>query len=164
MFSKKNNSNKLDAEQCEMYEYARQRAKQKKRLFKHFVALLVGSVVLIIINVVLGYREDFTPLGYNWFLWVVLLWAVILLIHTINVFIIDKFMGKEWQQQQLDKLVKKQKDKIIEMQKKVEKDYPTPSEKKNPVNPEKHNPQPPQEKNPTPTRISENDPRNPEKP
>lgn len=165
MFSRKKNSPKLDAEQREIYEYARRRAKQKKRLFQHFIAFLVGSVILIILNVFVGYREEFTPLGYDWFLWVVFIWAVILLIHAINVFIVDKFMGKEWQNRQLEKLVQKQKDKIIEMQKKVEREHPTPSpsEKKNPVNPEKQGPLPPKEKNPTPTRISENDPRNPDK-
>ncbi len=126
MFSKKKNTSKIDYEQRELYENARRRAKQKKRLFQHFVFFLVGSVFLIILNVVIGFKEEFKPLGYNWFLWVVLLWALLFTIHLLNVFIISSFMGKEWEAKEVDKLVKKQKARIDQLQKKVEKDHPIP--------------------------------------
>ena len=127
MFSKKKNPSKLDTEQRELYENARRRARQKKRLFQHFVIFLVGAVLLIIINVVIGYREDFMPLGYNWFVWAILLWTFFFLIHLINVFVTSAFMGKEWEQKQLDRLVKKQKERIAELQQKVERDHPLPN-------------------------------------
>ena len=37
-------------EQHELYENARYRIKQKKRLYFHFIVFLVGSVFLIILN------------------------------------------------------------------------------------------------------------------
>jgi uncharacterized protein YhhL (DUF1145 family) len=91
------------------------------------VIFLVGAVLLIILNVVIGYRQDFTPLGYDWFVLVILIWTFFFLIHLINVFVTDSFMGKQWEQRQLEKLVKKQKDRIAELQKKVDLNYPLPS-------------------------------------
>lgn len=126
MFSKKKNESKIDYEQRELYENARKRAKQKKRLFQHFVVFLIGAVFLIVLNVVIGYKEDFKPLGYNWFVWAVLLWALLFLIHFFNVFIVNSFMGKDWEAKQVDKLVKLQKEKIARLKEKVEKEHPTP--------------------------------------
>lgn len=130
MFSKKKNKAKMDAEERELYENARKRTVQKKRLFQHFIIFLVGAVLLIVLNVVIGYKENFMPLGYNWFVWAILLWAFIFLIHLLNVFVTNKFMGKEWQDRQMTKLVEKQKKKIAEMRKQVEKDFPAEAPKK----------------------------------
>lgn len=126
MFSKKKNSSKLETEQRELYETARRRTVQKRRLFQHFVIFLVGAILLIILNVVIGYRQDFTPLGYDWFVLAILIWTFFFLIHLINVFVTDSFMGKKWEQRQLEKLVRKQKDRIAELQKKVDLNYPLP--------------------------------------
>ncbi|SKB75407.1 2TM domain-containing protein [Salegentibacter holothuriorum] len=127
MFSKKKNTSKLDAEQRELYENARKRTLQKKRLFQHFIIFLIGAVFFIVLNVVIGYQEHFMPLGYNWFVWAILIWAFILLAHIFNVFITNKFLGKEWQDKQMTKLVQKQKEKIAKMQTQVEKDFPANS-------------------------------------
>ena len=146
MFSKKKNTSKIDYEQRELYENARKRAKQKKRLFQHFVIFLIGAVFLIILNVVIGYQEDFKPLGYNWFVWAVLLWTLIFLVHFFNVFIVNSFMGKEWEAKQVDKLVKKQKEKIEQLEKDVERRHPEPSQRnyKEPKEPTRRiNPQDP---------------------
>ena len=129
MFSKKKNTSKIDYEQRELYENARKRARQKKRLFQHFVVFLIGAVFLIVLNVVIGYQEDFKPLGYNWFVWAVLLWTLLFLIHFFNVFIVNSFMGKDWEAKQVDKLVKKQKEKIAQLQKQVERDHPAPEKR-----------------------------------
>ncbi len=129
MFSKKKNPSKLDAEQRELYENARKRTLEKRRLFQHFVIFLIGAVFLIVLNVVIGYKETFKPFGYNWFVWVILLWTLIFLIHFFNVFVVNSFMGKEWESRQMDKLVAKQKEKIAHLQQKVEKEHPLPSEK-----------------------------------
>lgn len=126
MFSKKKNKSKIDYEQKELYEYARSRTRQKKNLFRHFVIYLIGAVFLIVLNVVIGYQEDFKPLGYNWFVWAVLLWTLIFLVHFFNVFIVNSFMGKDWETKQVDRLVKKQKEKIAKLQERVERDHPLP--------------------------------------
>lgn len=154
MFSKKKNTSKLDTEQREMYEYARKRALQKRRLFQHFVVFLVGAVLLIVINVVIGFREDLKPLGYDWFVWAILIWTFFFFIHMLNVLVIDSFMGKEWEQRQLERLVRKQRERIEEMQKKVEKEHPEPKKKEGSKILE----------DPAPIRIQEKDPRNPNRP
>jgi hypothetical protein len=127
MFSKKKNTSKLETDQRELYETARRRTVQKRRLFQHFVIFLVGAVLLIILNVVIGYRQDIKPLGYDWFVLAILIWTFFFLVHLINVFVTDSFMGKKWEQRQLEKLVRKQKDRIAELQKKVDLNHPLPS-------------------------------------
>lgn len=141
MFSKKKNPSQLDPDTRQLYENARARARQKKRLFQHFVVFLVGAVLLIVVNVVIGYQEDFMPLGYNWFVWAILLWTFFFLIHVINVWVTSSFMGKEWEQKQLEKLVGKQKKRIAELQQKVNSDYPMPKDSPDPIIIEKNKPQ-----------------------
>lgn len=127
MFSKKKNTSKMDAEQRELYENARKRTLQKKRLFQHFIVFLGASILAIILNAVIGFKEEYQPLGYYWFVWIVLIWGFIFLIHFFNVLLVNTFMGKEWQAKQIEKLVAKQKEKIAKLQQQVEKDHPLPN-------------------------------------
>lgn len=140
MFSKKKNTSNLDAEQRQLFENARARALQKRRLFQHFVIFLVGAVLLIVLNVGIGYQENFMPLGYNWFVWAILIWSFFFFIHVINVWVTSNFMGKEWEQKQLEKLVAKQKARIAELQQKVERDYPLENNSRNTVHTDKTEP------------------------
>lgn len=119
MFSKPKNTSEIDLEQHELLEDAQLRIKQKKRLYLHFVIFLVGSVFLILINKILKYGAD-----YNWFIWAITLWAFLFVIHVINVFVTQKFMGKDWERKQREKLVLKQKKKIATLQKEIETDFP----------------------------------------
>lgn len=119
MFSKNKNKQELDLEQHELLENAQTRIKQKKRLYVHFVIFLIGSVFLIFINKVLNYWET-----YDWFIWAITLWAFLFVIHLVNVFVTQKFMGREWERSQREKLVKKQRQRIAEIQKEIETDFP----------------------------------------
>lgn len=125
MFSKTKKKDRIDAEQREQYEYARRRIKQKKNLMRHFILFLVGSIILIIINPVLGYGNE--TLIKDWFVWAILIWTFIFLIHLFNVFVMNKFMGKEWEDQQLEKLKVKQAEKIAELQRKVDNELKLPN-------------------------------------
>ncbi|WP_417885898.1 2TM domain-containing protein [Zunongwangia sp.] len=127
MFSKKKNTTKLDAEQRELYENARKRTLQKKRLFQHFIVFLVISILAIILNVVIGFKENLLILGYNWFVWVIFILGAIFLVHFFNVFLVNTFMGKEWQAKHIEKLVAKQNEKIAKLQQKVAQDHPLPN-------------------------------------
>ena len=82
----------MNNEQHELYENARNRIKQKKRLYFHFVVFLIGSVFLIIINKVLNVGEQ-----YDWFVWAILIWFFLWILHFVNVFFTHPFMGKEWE-------------------------------------------------------------------
>lgn len=129
MFSKSNKSDKNSSEEREQYDYARRRIKQKKRLMQHFIFFLVGSLLLVIINPILGIGRDFVV--KNWFVWAILLWSFVFLVHAFNVLFRGKFMGKEWEDRQLEKLKNKQLDRIRELQEQVDTEYPLPQVKKN---------------------------------
>ena len=142
MFSKTKKTERIDSEQREQYEYARQRIKQKKNLMRHFIVFVVGSVLLIIINPLLGYGENFFI--KDWFIWAILIWTFIFLIHLFNVFVMNKFMGKEWEDRQLEKLKARQAERMGELQNKVDTELQLPTQpseelKKNELN----NPLPP---------------------
>ncbi len=119
MFSKNKKDGRLDQEQHELLETAQRRIKQKKRLYTHFVVFLIGSVFLILINKILKYWEE-----YDWFLWAITLWAFLFALHVFNVFVTQRFMGRDWERKQREKLVAKQKERIAELQREIETDFP----------------------------------------
>ena len=124
--SSKKKSTAIDPEQREMIEKAQERAKQKRRLIQHFILFLIGSVVFIILNAILEYGQDIQPFGLDWFVWAIMIWAVLLFVHTYNVFITNRFLGKDWENSQVERLVAKQRKRIEELEKKVEKEHPVP--------------------------------------
>jgi len=101
-------------EQHELYENARNRIKQKKRLYYHFIVFLVGSVFLIVLNKFLNIWEQF-----DWFVWAILIWFFLFILHVINVFVTNKFMNKDWERKQTEKLVLKQELKIAKLEKAI---------------------------------------------
>lgn len=103
-------------EQHELYENARYRIKQKKRLYFHFIVFLVGSVFLIVLNKIFNVGENIVE---DWFVFAILLWFFLLILHFINVFITKKFMDRNWERKQIETLVQKQKLKIAELEKEV---------------------------------------------
>lgn len=109
----------IEREQHEQLEYAQMRIAQKKRLYNHFVIFLVGSVFLVLINKILKYGVE-----YNWFIWGITFWAFLFIVHLVNVFITNKFMGREWERNQREKLVRRQREKIAAMQKEIETEFP----------------------------------------
>ena len=115
MFGSKKKKITIDTDQIELIENAQKRIRQKKRLYVHFVLFLIGAVFLIIANTALGIGREFTIAGINWFVYAILLWLFLFLYHFVNVFITNKFMGKDWEKQQLDKLVAKQEHRINEL-------------------------------------------------
>ncbi len=112
MFGKKKQVSTIDKDQLELIEYAQKRIRQKKRLYVHFVVFLIGAVFLVLANTVLGIGKDFTIAGVNWFVYAILAWLFLFAYHFISVFITNKFMGKAWEKQQLEKLVNQQQQRI----------------------------------------------------
>lgn len=117
MFSKSKKESRENAEQREQYEYARTRILQKKGLVSHIIYFISGSIILVIVNLVLGIGKDQLILGYHWYVWAILIWAFLLLTHVFNVLIKNKFMGKEWENRQLEKLKTLQEKRLIELDK-----------------------------------------------
>ena len=114
MFAKNKKRTALDPEQHAQIEYAQKRIKQKKRLYNHIVVYLLGSIFLAALNKIFKYGE-----GYDWFLWGMLLWGFFLLLHVINVFVTNRFMGREWERTQREKLLRKQEERIAELNREI---------------------------------------------
>lgn len=102
-------------EQHELYEKSRKRVQQKKKVYHHFILFLVGSAFLIIVNKFFNVGEQ---LG-DWYKWVVTIWFFLWLLHLINVFITNRFFGKEWERTETDKLIAKHNSKIEKLEKKL---------------------------------------------
>ncbi len=124
MFSKKKDTVQIDPQQRQLYEHARKRIVQKKRLFHHFIIFIVGSIFFAVLNLVFGYGKSLTFFGVNWSILVIVCWAFLFAIHFCNVWLFHKFMGKEWTDRQMERLVAKQKEEIELIQKDVELMYP----------------------------------------
>ena len=112
MFSKKKPISQIDTEQLELIQNAQKRVRQKKRLYVHFVIFLIGSLFLILANLTLGIGKDIKLFDINWFVFAILIWLFIFLYHLFNVIVTHRFMGKDWEKKQLEKLVAKQQERI----------------------------------------------------
>lgn len=122
MFGKSKVKTQIEREQLELLKNAQNRINQKKRLYVHFVIFLIGSVFLIIANIFIGVGEGVTFFEKDWFVFAILIWLFFLLYHVFNVFVTHKFMGKSWEQEQLQKLISKQKERIAQLQDTLEKE------------------------------------------
>lgn len=103
-----------DNQQHELYEHARKRVVQKKRLYIHFVLLLVGSLILFFLNKVLNIGQEFLE---DWYKWAIILWSLIFVLHAVNVFLFSKFMNVDWERKQTDRLIIKQELRIEKLEK-----------------------------------------------
>lgn len=101
----------MDNLQHEQYEYARNRIRQKKNVFFHFILFFVGSIFLFLFNKVIE-----VDAADDWYLWAITGWAFLFILHVIKVFITDSFMNKNWERHQIDKLVSMQQKKIQKIQ------------------------------------------------
>lgn len=107
----------MEKELHEQYEYARRRIKQKKGLYFHFVLFVLGSLLLFMAHNFLD-----SSVVSNWYLWVIIIWLFLFILHFIKIFITDRFMNKDWEREQIDRLVALQKKKLDQLQTKVSND------------------------------------------
>lgn len=105
----------MDRELHEQYEYARQRIKQKKWLYFHFILMLLGIVFSLITNKFLNVFQ-----AIDWYLWITVIWIFLFVLHFINVNIINRFMNKNWERNQIDRLIEKQQNRIKQLQNKLD--------------------------------------------
>jgi dihydrofolate reductase len=123
MFGRKKQP-QISKEDLALYENAKRRIRQKKRLQAHAVAFVIGAIFLVVASQLLKIGEDLTFFGYNWVIYAILIWVSLLLYHLISVFITNRFMGKEWEDEQTAILIAKQKARIEVLAKKVETEHP----------------------------------------
>ena len=105
----------MNNDQHEMYDYARKRIKQKKKLYFHFVLFFIGSIFIFIINKWIKVEESI-----NWYIWAITSWLFIFVLHFIKVFITDSFMNKNWEREQINRLMTMQEKKIEHLNNEIE--------------------------------------------
>ncbi|UMY65915.1 MULTISPECIES: 2TM domain-containing protein [unclassified Flavobacterium] len=96
----------------ELYENARKRIRQKKVLCYHFVLFLVGSLFMYVANELLETADD----RVVWYPWTITIWFFLMILHFIKVYIIDRFMNKEWERDQIERLIARQEKKIEQLE------------------------------------------------
>ncbi|MCW2118658.1 2TM domain-containing protein [Flavobacterium sp. 7A] len=104
----------MERDQHELYEYARRRIKQKKRLYFHFVLLISSSLFAFLATKIITFTFNL-----NWLILGLTLWAFLFILHFVKVFITDRFMNKNWEREQIDRLVALQSKKITDMSTKL---------------------------------------------
>lgn len=107
----------MEKEQQERYEYARKRIKQKKNLYYHFVFFLIGSLFMFVANVLFKVGDP-----DRWYMWAATVWFFILILHFIKVYITDRFMNKNWEREEINRLMSRQEKKIEQIRSKIEED------------------------------------------
>lgn len=114
----------MEKEVHEQYEYARRRLRQKKILYFHFVLFLLGSLFLFIANRFFGFgtSTSATDTNQNWCIWAITIWFFIFILHFIKVYITDRFMNKNWEREQIDRLVALQQKRISQLESKINED------------------------------------------
>ena len=122
MIFRRKNKTTIDDRQIDLVDYARARIRQKKRLYFHFVAYLFVSLVMVILNIGLGYSAQIQPFGFPWVLSAALLWAVFLLLHVFQVYVTRRFMNPAWEKEQIKTLVGLQEARIEKIKRKLDKE------------------------------------------
>lgn len=104
----------------QLYENAKKRIRQRKRLYYHFVAFAIGVIFLLVLNKVMSIGNDFMP---DWSYYVIGIWFFLWCLHFSNVHILNRFMNKEWELRETERLIQKQEAKISEISQKIEKKF-----------------------------------------
>ena len=107
----------MDKTNYELYENARRRILQKKVLCYHFVIFLAGSLFMYVANELLETEPEIV-----WYTWTITIWFFLLILHFVKVYVTDRFMNKEWEDDQVRRLVERQEKKIAQLQSKIEHD------------------------------------------
>ena len=124
MFGKKKNKPQIDQEQLLLIQNAQRRIKQKKRFYSHVIVFAIIGLILYTFNVGLKLADEFTLATLPWSVVIIAIWFVFVFWHFLNVFLFQTFMGKDWEQKQLEKLVSKQQVRIEKLKANLKKEAP----------------------------------------
>jgi len=81
------------------YEEARKRVHELRSFYKDLVFYALINIVLVVINLV-------TNPDQLWFYWVTIFWGIGILLHSASVFLgKGKFLGKEWEEKKIRKIM-----------------------------------------------------------
>ncbi len=122
MFGKKKQTPQIDQEQLQLIQKAQKRIRQKKRLYAHGITFVIVACFLLVFNLLLKFGDSFQLAGLDWSVIIVLLWLILLTYHFASVFILNKFLDKDWEAKQLETLVSAQKKRIEHLKSTLEKE------------------------------------------
>ena len=78
---------------------------------------LTGSLFLFIAH---HFLIENAP--YQWPIWAIVFWCFLFILHFIKVYITDRFLNKEWEREQINRLMEIQQRKIEELEEKIKPD------------------------------------------
>ena len=81
----------------EEYQKARDRVQEVKGFYAHATMYLLTNVALAVLNLGTLKKND----GIIWFVWPLIGWGIALAVHALSVFGIGRFLGKDWEQRQI---------------------------------------------------------------
>ena len=108
----------LSQEQYQLFKTAETYLRRKRLLYIHFCVFVLGCIFFYVANKLLNFAPQ-----YDWYLWASLLWLFLWCCHAMNVFVFDRFLGKEWQDKQRQRLIQIQQQRLIKMEAAVEKEF-----------------------------------------
>ncbi|PKL60073.1 MAG: histidine kinase [Methanomicrobiales archaeon HGW-Methanomicrobiales-4] len=82
------------------YQDAHRKVQKLKAFYSNLGAFLIVNLMLIVINL-------FTSPNILWFYWVTIIWGIFLVWNGFNVFTGEKIMGKDWEEQKIQKYMEK---------------------------------------------------------
>jgi dihydrofolate reductase len=116
------NKDKINEDQIKLIENAQLRVKQKKFLFYHFSTMIFGNIIFLVLNLLFEFKSEIIIFDYPWSYLAITIWFFLFLVHTYNVYIVNRFMGKSWKENQIKKLVSEQEIKIAKIKMEFEKE------------------------------------------
>lgn len=82
----------------EKYKLAKERVKEIKDFYSHLIIYLIVNLLIFLINYIVS------P-GVYWFYWPLIGWGIGLAIHWTQVFGLDRFFGKDWEERKIEEIV-----------------------------------------------------------
>lgn len=99
--------NKIPADEEIRYEPASKRVKELKGFYTHLIIYVVINSIILIVNYPFWNKgEDFFSRNN---LSVAFFWGIGLLAHGLNIFGLNFFLGKKWQEKKIKRIMDKEK-------------------------------------------------------
>jgi hypothetical protein len=89
----------------EEYQKAKDRVQEVKGFYAHATMYGLANAALVILNLATLKKND----GGIWFIWPLIGWGIGLAVHAISVFGIGSFLGKAWEERQIQHELERQR-------------------------------------------------------
>ena len=90
--------------ELEEYQKAKDRVQEVKGFYAHATMFALVNVALVILNLATLRKND----GVIWFIWPLIGWGIGLAVHAISVFGFGSFLGKAWEERQIQRELERQ--------------------------------------------------------